>query len=94
MTNLNNKYLLNKLYTHNKFDGDISLLYRRTVINFFRALNIKYTEARYKQLHRLIRTYVYRIFKNNQILNDKSLPGQTMYPDALFSEFKKEYNIG
>jgi hypothetical protein len=94
LTNLNNKYLLNKLYTHNKFDGDISLLYRRTVINFFRALNIKYTEARYKQLHRLIRTYVYRIFKNNQILNDKSLPGQTMYPDALFSEFKKEYNIG
>jgi hypothetical protein len=91
---LNYKYLLNKLYTYGNFDGDLNELYKTTVINFFRSLNIKYTEARYKQLHRLIRTYVYRIFKNNQILNDKSLPGQPMYPDGLFVDFKKDYNIG
>jgi hypothetical protein len=94
LSDLNDKYLLNKLYTHNNFDGDLNDLYKRTVTNFFRTLNIKYTEARYKQLHRLIRTYVYRIFKNNQILNDKSLPGQQMYPDVSFEEFKKQYNIG
>lgn len=93
LTNLNNKFLVNRLYTYGNFSGDLTELYRRTVINFFRSLNIKYTEARYKQLHRLIRTYVYRIFKNNQILNDRSLPGQIMYGDAAFAQFKKDYKI-
>ena len=92
--NLNYKYLLNKLYTYKKFDGDLNELYKKIVINFFELLNVKFTTERYKQLHRLIRTYVYRILKNNDILNEKSLSNNERYLYQVFPQFKTDFNIG
>lgn len=94
LDSLNRKYLINKLYTHNLFSNkndDIENLYRLCVSDFFRTLNIKFTENRYKQLHKFIRTYVYRIFRDNGILNDWALPNQKPFKDPQFTEFLTKY---
>ena len=92
---LNKQYLINSLYTQEKFEDNLDELYKQAVTSFFSDLNVKYTKNRYKQLNRLIRTYVYRLFNSNSIINENALPNKK--PFIWFSDiekYKKTYNIG
>ena len=88
ITNLNDVYLYNKLYTlsnSSKIKNEKEL-YVSIVTEFFRYLNIKYSSNMYKHLFKLIRTFTYRCLSDLKYLdsnyksqnnNQSSLPTQS-----------------
>ena len=76
---LNSLYMTNKLFTKGKItDVDLTDLYATIVIKFFEFLNIKYTPTMYYFLSKFIRTYVYRVLSDLQVLNNEYLPGNAL----------------
>jgi len=78
LRNLCITYIQNKLYTKNKLDEtDLYNTYTLIVINFFKTINIKYTKYNFKQLIRVIRSYVFYILNNvgGGLINADMLPG-------------------
>jgi hypothetical protein len=71
ITNLNDVYLYNKLYTlsnSSKIKNEKEL-YVSIVTEFFRYLNIKYSDVMYKHLFKLIRTFTYRCLSDLKYLD-------------------------
>jgi hypothetical protein len=96
ITNLNDVYLYNKLYTlsnSNKIKNEKEL-YVSIVTEFFRYLNIKYSDVMYKHLFKLIRTFTYRCLSDLKYLdsnyksqnnNQSSLPTERNTSSSRFA---------
>ena len=90
---LNGLYMVNKLFTkydpntkHGVTDVDLNDLYATIVIKFFEFLNIKYTPSMYYFLNKFIRTYVYRVLADLNVLNDEYLPANPLVEHAVLFE--------
>ena len=90
---LNRLYMVNKLFTkydpttkRGVIDVDLNDLYATIVIKFFEFLNIKYTPSMYFFLNNFIRTYVYRVLADLDVLNDEYLPGSTFKKNKVLYE--------
>jgi hypothetical protein len=87
ITNLNDVYLYNKLYTlsnSSKIKNEKDL-YVSIVTEFFRYLNIKYSDVMYKHLFKLIRTFTYRCLSDLKYL-DSNYKSQNNNQSSLPTE--------
>jgi hypothetical protein len=87
ITNLNDVYLYNKLYTlsnSSKIKNEKEL-YVSIVTEFFRYLNIKYSSNMYKHLFKLIRTFTYRCLSDLKYL-DSNYKSQNNNQSSLPTE--------